>query len=144
MIWSGSYLACHQEKSQMFDFRSPLFLILLLAIPILIYIQLRTSVIAVKWRKRTTFLLRTAALLCLILALANLQRTDREQRLAVAFLIDTSDSIASSQQEIVINEINSAIAKLKPTDQYAVISFAKEPSIVLGMGAVDRHHSHHI
>ena len=122
----------------MFDFRSPLFLILLLAIPILIYIQLRTSVIAVKWRKRTTFLLRTAALLCLILALANLQRTDREQRLAVAFLIDTSDSIASSQQEIAINQINSAIAKLKPTDQYAVISFAKEPSIVLGMGAADR------
>lgn len=122
----------------MFDFRSPLFLILLLAIPILIYIQLRTNVIAVKWRKRTTFLLRTAALLCLILALANLQRTDREQRLAVAFLIDTSDSITSSQQKIVINQVNSAIAKLKPTDQYAVISFAKEPSIVLGMGAVDR------
>ena len=122
----------------MFDFRSPIFLILLAAVPILIYIQLRTSVIAAKWRKRTTFLLRTAALLCIILALANLQRTDREQRLAVAFLIDTSDSIASSQQEIAINQINSAIAKLKPTDQYAVISFAKEPSIIIGMGAADQ------
>ena len=122
----------------MFDFRSPLFLILLAAVPILIYIQLRTSVIAAKWRKRTTFLLRTAALLCIILALANLQRTDREQRLAIAFLIDTSDSIASSQQEIAINQINSAIAQLKPTDRYAVISFAKEPSILINMGSADQ------
>lgn len=122
----------------MFDFRSPLFLILLAAIPILIYIQLRTSVIAAKWRKRTTFLLRTAALLCIILALANLQRTNREQRLAVAFLIDTSDSIASSQREIVINQINSAIASLKPTDHFAVISFAKEPYIIISMGAKDQ------
>ena len=122
----------------MFDFRSPLFLILLAAIPILIYIQLRTNVIAAKWRKSTTFLLRTAALLCIILALANLQRTHREQRLAVAFLIDTSDSIASSQQESVINQINSAIAKLKPTDQFAVVSFAKEPSILIEMRTADQ------
>ncbi len=122
----------------MFDFRSPLFLILLAAIPILLYIQLRTSVITAKWRKRTTFFLRAAALLCIILALANLQRTDREQRLAVAFLIDTSDSIDPSQQEITINQINSAITELKPTDQFAVISYAKEPSIVIGMGAVDQ------
>lgn len=122
----------------MFDFQSPLFLILLAAIPILIYIQLRTSVIAAKWRKHITFLLRTAALLCIILALANLQRTDREHRLAVGFLIDTSGSIAPSQQEIAINQINTAIAKLKPTDQYAVISYAKERSIVIGMGQVDQ------
>lgn len=122
----------------MFDFRSPLFLILLAAIPILIYIQLRTSVIAAKWRKRTTFLLRTAALLCLIFALANLHRTDREQRLAVVFLIDSSDSLAPSQQEIAINQINSAIAKLKPTDQFAVIRFAQEPSILINIEAADQ------
>lgn len=122
----------------MFDFQTPLFLILFAAIPIFIYIQLRTSVIAAKWRKHTTFLLRTAALLCLILALANLQRTDREQRLAVAFLIDRSDSIAPSQQESVINQINSTIAKLKPTDHYAVINFAKDPSILIEMDAVEQ------
>ena len=83
----------------MFDFRSPLFLILLLAIPFLIFGQWRTSVIAAKWRKQITFLLRVIALFCVILALANLQRTHKEQRLAVAFLLDTSDSIAPSQRE---------------------------------------------
>jgi len=118
----------------MFDFRSPFFLILLAAIPILILIQLRTSVIAAKWRKRITFFLRCAAILCAILALANLQRTDKEQRLAVAFLLDISDSIEPSQQEDAINQINAAIVKLKSNDQFGVISFAQESSVLIGMG----------
>ena len=118
----------------MFDFRSPLFLILLAAIPILILIQLRTSVLAAKWRRQITFLLRVIALSCAILALANLQRTHKEQRLAIAFLLDTSDSIAPSQREDAINQINDAIAKLKPNDQFGVISFAQESSVLIGMG----------
>ncbi|MDE0484702.1 MAG: VWA domain-containing protein [Candidatus Poribacteria bacterium] len=118
----------------MFDFRSPLFLILLAAIPFLILIQLRTTVIASKWRKRITFLLRCAAILCAILALANLQRTNKEQRLAVVFLLDTSDSIEPSQRENAINQINTAIAKLKPNDQFGVISFAQESSVLIEMG----------
>ncbi len=118
----------------MFDFRSPLFLILLTAIPFLILIQLRTTVIAAKWRKRITFFLRCAAILCAILALANLQRTNKEQRLAVAFLLDISDSIEPSQQEDAINQINNAIARLKPNDRFGVISFAQESSVLIGMG----------
>ena len=118
----------------MFDFQSPFFLIGLAAIPILILVQLRTSVIAAKWRKRITFLLRCGALLCAVLALANFQRTHKEQRLAVAFLLDTSDSISLSQREDVINRIRTAIANLKPTDQFGVISFAQESSVLIGMG----------
>ena len=117
----------------MFDFQSPLFLILLAVLPFLIFVQRRTSVIAAKWRKRTTFLLRCAALLCAILALASLHRTHREQRIAVAFLIDTSDSIAPSQKQEAVNQINAAIAKLKPTDLFGVISFAREASILRTM-----------
>ena len=119
----------------MFDFRSPLFLILLVAIPFLIFGQWRTNVIAAKWRKQITFLLRVIALFCVILALANLQRTHKEQRLAVAFLLDTSDSIAPSQREEAISQINAAIAKLKPNDQFGVISFAHESSVLIGMAA---------
>ena len=122
----------------MFDFRSPLFLILLTAIPFLVFGQWRTSVIAAKWRKRTTFLLRCAALLCAILALAHLQRTHKEQRLAVAFLLDTSDSIAPSENEAAVNMINAAIHKLKPNDQFGVISFAEESSVLIGMGPANQ------
>ena len=118
----------------MFDFQSPLFLLLLAAIPLLVLIQGRTKVVASKWRKRTTFLLRCAALLCAILALANLQRTDREQRLAVSFLLDVSESVAPSQREDAIHQINTAIAQLKPNDQFGVISFASHPNVLIDMG----------
>ena len=83
----------------MFDFRTPLFLILLVAIPVLIFVQRRTHLGTTKWRKRVTFLLRGAALLCAILALANLHRTQKEQRLAVIFLIDTSESVQPIQRD---------------------------------------------
>ena len=118
----------------MFDFQSPLFLLLFAAIPFLVLIQIRTKVVASKWRKRTTFFLRCAALLCAILALANLQRTERDQRLAVSFLLDISESIALSGREDAINQINTAITQLKPADQFGVISFAAQPSVLLEMG----------
>ncbi len=122
----------------MFNIQSPLFLILLSLIPLLIFIQLRTNVIAAKWRKRTTFIIRSVALVCAILAIANLQRIHREQRLAVVFLLDISDSIPNSQQEIAIGKINAAIAELKPNDHYGVIGFAEEPSVLVPLGQKDK------
>lgn len=123
----------------MFDIESPLFLILLLIIPLIVLIQLRTNVIAAHQnmslgRKVTTFLLRCLAIICAIFALANLQRAHSEKRLAVVFLLDISDSVAESQREIAIAQINAAIAKLKPTDQFAVIGFAAEPFVLIPMG----------
>lgn len=115
----------------MFDFRAPLFLILLAAIPFLIFAQRRTKVIAAKWRKGITFFLRGTALLCAILALADLHRTHQEQRLAVVFLIDTSESIPRTQHEEAFKQINAAVAKLKPTDRFGIISFATEASVLL-------------
>ena len=114
----------------MFDLRAPLFLILLVAIPVLIFVQRRTHLGTTKWRKSVTFCLRGAALLCAILALANLHRTHKEQRLAVAFLIDTSESIPRAQYETAFKQINAAVAKLRNSDKFGIISFAKEASIV--------------
>lgn len=115
----------------MFDFRAPLFLILLAAIPLLILVQRSARLSTVKWRKNATFILRGAALLCAILALANLHRTHKEQRLAVAFLLDTSESIPRAQHEDARKQIEATIAKLKPTDQFGIIGFAKETSVLL-------------
>ena len=114
----------------MFDFRTPLFLILLAAIPVLIFVQRRTHLGTTKWRKSVTFCLRGAALLCAILALANLHWTHKEQRLAVAFLIDTSESIPRAQYETAFKQINAAVAKLRNSDKFGIISFAKEASVV--------------
>ncbi|MCE2413163.1 VWA domain-containing protein, partial [Candidatus Poribacteria bacterium] len=115
----------------MFDFRSPLFLILLAAIPVLIFVQRRAHLSTAKWRKRVTSLLRSAALLCAILALANLHRTHAEQRLAVVFLIDISESIQPTQYEEVSRQIDTVVAKLEPTDAFGIISFARETGVLL-------------
>ena len=96
----------------------------------LIFVQHRTHLGTTQWRKRVTLCLRGTALLCAILALANLHRTHKEQRLAVAFLIDTSESIPRGQHEAAVKQINAAVAKLRPSDQFGIISFAKEISVV--------------
>ena len=114
----------------MFDFRSPLFLTLLAAIPVLIFVQRRAHLSTAKWRKSVTFFLRGAALLCAILALANLHRTHKEQQLAVVFLIDTSESVPRTQREEAVRQINAAVAKLRPTDQFGIIGFARETSVL--------------
>ena len=114
----------------MFDFRTPLFLILLIAIPLLIFVQRRTHLGTTKWRKSVTFFLRGTALLCAILALASLHRTHKEQRLAVIFLMDTSESVPRIQHEAAVKQINAAVAKLRPTDQFGIISFASETSVL--------------
>ena len=112
------------------DFRTPLFLILLIAIPLLIFVQRRTHLGTTKWRKSVTILLRGAALLCAILALANLHRTHKEQRLAIFFLMDTSESVPRIQREAAFKQINAAVAKLRPTDQFGIIGFAGETSVL--------------
>ena len=117
----------------MFDFQAPLFLILLAAIPVLIFVQRRTHLGTSKWRKGVTFFLRGTALLCAILALANLHRTHKEQRLAVVFLIDISESIPLAQHEEVRQQINAAVAKLRPTDKFGIIGFATETSLLTGI-----------
>jgi uncharacterized membrane protein len=104
---------------------------LLAAIPVLIFVQRRARLSTAKWRKRVTFFLRGAALLCAILALANLHRTHREQRLAIVFLIDASESIQPTQYEEVSEQIDAAVAKLKPTDKFGIISFAREAVVLL-------------
>ena len=118
---------------QIFDVRAPLFLILLVAMPVIVFVQRRAHLSTVKWRKRVTFFLRGSALLCAILALTNLHRTHKEQRLAVVFLIDTSESIQSTQSEAVSEQIDAAVAKLKPTDTFGVIGFAREAGVLLEM-----------
>ena len=115
----------------MFDFRAPLFLILLAAIPVLIFVQRRAHLSTAKWRKRVTFFLRGAALFCAILALANLHRTHQEQRFVVVFLIDASESVQPTQYEEASKQINATIAKLKPTDKFGIIGFAREAGVLL-------------
>ena len=108
----------------MFEISNPLFFLLLGIIPILLIINRYTRVEAARWRKIVTLLMRLGAVLCLILALVGLQQKDHEDILSVVFLLDVSDSVPPMQQKAGVEQINTALDSLKPTDLFSVILFA--------------------
>lgn len=108
----------------MFQISNPFFFLLLGIIPILLIINRYTRVEAARWRKIGTLLLRLGAVFCLILALVGLQQKDQEDILSVVFLLDVSDSVPTAQQKAGIEQINTALDALKPTDLFSVILFA--------------------
>ena len=108
----------------MFQISNPFFFLLLGIIPILLIINRYTRVEAARWRKIATLLLRLGAVLCLILALVGLQKKDEEDILSVVFLLDVSDSVPTIQQKAGIEQINTALDALKPTDLFSVVLFA--------------------
>ena len=105
---------------------TPLFLLLFISIPLLLIIHRGTRVEASRWRKSTTLILRTIAVLCFVLALAGLHRNHREEVLAIAFVLDVSESVPTEGQHRGIDLINAAIDELEPTDLYTVIPFAAQ------------------
>ena len=108
----------------MFQISNPLLFFLLGIIPILLIINRYTRIEAARWRKVGTLLLRLGAVLCLILALVGLQQKGQEDILSVVFLLDISDSVPTVQQKAGIEQINTALDALKPTDLFSVILFA--------------------
>ena len=114
-------------------FDTPLFLILFISIPLLLIIHRGTQVEASQWRKSTTLILRTVAVLCLVLALAGLHRNHREEVLAVAFLLDVSESVPTDEQQRGIDLINATIDEMAPTDVYSVIPLAAQSTAATPM-----------
>ena len=108
----------------MFQISNPLFFLFLGIIPILLIINRYTRIEAARWRKIGTLLLRLGAVLCLILALVGLHQKGQEDILSVVFLLDVSDSVPTMHQKAGIEQINTALDALKPTDVFSVILFA--------------------
>ena len=113
----------------MFQINHPLLFFLLGIIPILLIINRYTRVEAARWRKMGTLLLRLGAVLCLILALVGLQQKDQEDILSVVFLLDVSDSVPTIQQKAGIEQINTVLDTLKPTDLFSVVLFAEGAAV---------------
>ncbi len=119
----------------MFKIANPLFLSILISIPILVIVQLKSLVEATQWRKITTLIFRIVTLVCLVLALAGLHRSQQKASLAIAFILDVSESIPILEQQKGINEINKVVDSLRPTDRFTVIPFATQASIGLPLRA---------
>lgn len=73
--------------------------------------------------------LRSVITLSLILALAGVRLNLPVDRLAVAFLVDRSDSISAENRAAQETFIRQAVAGLRPEDEWAVITFGAEPLV---------------
>ena len=112
---------------------TPFFLLLIISVPLLLIVHRGTRVEASRWRKSTTLMLRTVAVLCFVLALAGLHSNHREEVLAVAFVLDVSESVPTGEQQRGVDLINAAIDELEPTDLYSVIPFAAQSTTSTAM-----------
>ncbi len=109
-------------------FAAPAALILLLAlIPV---IWLGWPRLAYRRRRDwSSLILRSLILVLLVLALAGAQAVRPADRLAVAFLVDASDSVGGAARAAQLAFINDAVAALQPEDQAAVIAFGGDALI---------------
>ena len=74
-------------------------------------------------RDSISLILRTAIVVLLVLALAGLQNVQSVDRLAVVFLVDVSDSMGTTTQDLQLAYIRAALAGKEPEDEWAVVLF---------------------
>lgn len=106
-------------------FTSPLFLLLLLLVPVVVWMGAPAKGHA--WRRELfSLILRLAIILCLIFALAGLEIVQRGDDLAVVFLVDVSDSMPLSAISAEVDYVEQALAAMRPDDQAAVVLFGAD------------------
>jgi uncharacterized membrane protein len=105
------------------SFTTPLALLLLLAIPFIVWVGWPRGNRGRNRREWASLGLRGLILLLLALALAGTQLVQANDTLAVVFLVDASDSISPEQAEQAEQFVQTAVAHMSPDDQTAVILF---------------------
>lgn len=104
-------------------FTTPFALLLLLAIPFIIWVGWPRRRVASRWRDWASLAFRVLMMLLLALALAGTQLVQANQTVAVIFLIDASDSIASEEAQQAEAFVRAAIETMDTKNQAAVILF---------------------
>jgi Mg-chelatase subunit ChlD/uncharacterized membrane protein len=111
-------------------FDRPLLLLLLPACAAIVYALWRTSrVYMPPIRRRVSLVLRLAIVSLLVAVLAEPHVQLPANDLAVAFLLDRSDSITPTMQATEQGWLSEALQRKAPQDQAAVISFGGDPAV---------------
>lgn len=119
------------------SFTSPLALLLLLAVPYVVWLGRPRARVARPGRAWTSLALRLLILLGLVFSLAGAQLVRTADNLAVVFLVDASDSMSAEQAAQAEAFVREAIAQMDPTrDQAAVIVFGGNALVERPMSAV--------
>ncbi len=84
------------------------------------------------WRFWATLLVRSSALVALVLALAGAQLVRAASDLTVVFLIDGSDSVSPVQRQQAIAFVNEAIMAARAQDRAAVVVFGQNALVERG------------
>ena len=118
----------------MFDYRiefeSPIWLLLLVAIPLVWLLSYRSLAGLGPLRRLMAIFLRTVVLVALVLALAEAQMVRTSSRVAVVYLLDQSLSIPQARREAMRRYINDSIVRHRRDDDYAgVIVFGRDAAI---------------
>lgn len=112
------------------DFAEPRCLWLLALLPAFAW-WLRRAVAARSRRGATAVGLRLLVLAALLLALARPRAIDEVRRLAVAFLVDVSESIPLARRDAALRRIEADLERMPADDQATLIVFADRPSVEL-------------
>src|SRR5689334_15102641 len=92
-------------------FTNPLYLLLLLALPGVVWLSWKSLADLGTWRKWASLAVRLVILLALILGLAGLQLLRPTDALAVFYLLDRSASIPASYLDAMLKFVNTTAAK---------------------------------
>ncbi|MGQ9609478.1 MAG: VWA domain-containing protein [bacterium] len=110
----------------MFRFSNYWALILLIFIPYAYYLSKKSLADLSKWRRWSTFFLRSLVFLFLILALSGFKFAWRSNKLCVLFALDVSNSIPESDIENAITIINKTQQEMNHDDLLGLMVFAKD------------------
>ncbi|HLU39760.1 MAG TPA: VWA domain-containing protein, partial [Planctomycetota bacterium] len=104
--------------------------ILVAALPLLAFAALRSYAIAPRWKRITSFVLRTLALALVVLAITRpvwrLAKPDQ----SVAFAIDVSDSVDRDALHAALEHVVAATRDLAEPRSAALVLFAGRPKVV--------------
>ena len=115
-------------------FTAPLFLLLLLLVPIAVWMG-KPAKGPGRTREIVSLILRVVIILCLIFSLAGLEVVQRGDALAVVFLVDVSDSMPPQAITAEVGYVQDALKAMSPDDQAAVVLFGADALVERQMSA---------
>lgn len=118
-------------------FTTPLFLVLLLLVPLTAWMGWPAMGPA-RRRESVSLILRIAILLCLILSMAGLEIVRSGSELAVVFLMDASDSMPQEAIDSETAFVAQAIESMGPDDQSAIVLFGSDALVDRPMSAANQ------
>ena len=112
------------------SFHSPWYLLLLLFIPPVWVMSIKSLRALGRVRSWAVLALRTAVILLLVAALADVQWVRTSERLTVVYLLDQSLSIPAEHRQAMIEYVNASISKHREgKDRAGVVVFGRDAAI---------------